>query len=218
MSDRERRRLDAARAIVQMVGDHLNADLSVQLWNGEVVPLGPNAKPDIRLVVRSSAAFRRLLLKPSLMTVYELFATGDLDISGASPLQAADRWDHMSVRNLTAALDRRKMAILAWPFLFGGSTRRAATPSFDSQVAQTPAAGRNDQELIAFHYDVSNDFYALFLDPEMSIRAATSPTPRLRSKTPRSPSSTAFARNCASRPVIGYSTSVAAGVGYCVTR
>ena len=112
-------------------------------------------------------AFRRLLLKPSLMTVYELFAIGDLDVVGGTPLAAADRWDHTKARQLTKAVDRKKMLALAVPFLFGTSSRQTAIPSFDAKVQQTPAAGRNDQELISFHYDVSNDFYALFLDPEM---------------------------------------------------
>jgi cyclopropane-fatty-acyl-phospholipid synthase len=43
----------------------------------------------------------------------------------------------------------------------------ASAPSFDDSVPATPASGRDDKAMISFHYDVSNDFYALFLDPEM---------------------------------------------------
>ena len=54
----------------------VNADLSLELWNGEVVPLGAEARTDIRLRIASPEAVRRLLFKPKLVTVFELYATG----------------------------------------------------------------------------------------------------------------------------------------------
>ena len=39
----EDRRITAARRIAAHVAQHLKADLSLRLWNGEVVPLGPDA-------------------------------------------------------------------------------------------------------------------------------------------------------------------------------
>ena len=37
--------------------------------------------------------------------------------------------------------------------------------------------GRDDRALMQFHYDLSNAFYALFLDPEMVYTCAYWPTP-----------------------------------------
>ncbi|MCZ8172118.1 MAG: class I SAM-dependent methyltransferase, partial [Brevundimonas sp.] len=68
----------AAREVVAHIAEHLEADLSVQLWDGSIVPLGPNARDDIRLVISSPKAIRRLLLKPGLMTVFELYGAGEL--------------------------------------------------------------------------------------------------------------------------------------------
>ncbi len=148
------------------------ANLTAELWDGSLVPLGPNARSDVRLCIRSAAAFRRLLKSPNLMTVYEQFAAGQLDVVGASPLQAADLWDHGKLLQLGRSLDRKKLVALAWPFLLGAGSAKteapaATAPSFDDTVPATPSAGRDDQAMISFHYDVSNDFYALFLDPEM---------------------------------------------------
>ena len=42
------RRIEAAKRIVAEVATRLDADLSVELWNGEVVPLGTKARDDIR--------------------------------------------------------------------------------------------------------------------------------------------------------------------------
>jgi len=45
------KQLCAARAIIAHLAEHLQADLSVVLWNGEVLPLGPGARDDIRLAI-----------------------------------------------------------------------------------------------------------------------------------------------------------------------
>ena len=47
----------------------------------------------------------------------------------------------------------------------GGSTQLPAWDAPDGVGATR--AGRRDQDFIQFHYDVGNDFYGLFLDPEM---------------------------------------------------
>jgi cyclopropane-fatty-acyl-phospholipid synthase len=178
----EQKRLDAARAILGLIRLHAEANLSAELWDGSVIPLGPSARADVRLCIRSGAAFRRLLLSPNLMTVYEQFAAGDLDIVGASPLEAADLWDHNKLLQLGRALDRKRLVALAWPFLLSGGSAAStavATSSataFKDNVPATPLAGRDDKAMIAFHYDVSNDFYALFLDPEMVYSCGYFPT------------------------------------------
>ena len=170
------RRATAARRIVAHVAEHLQADLSLRLWTGEVLPLGPKARDDIQIVVARPSAVRRLLLKPGLMTLFELFATGDLRVEGGSPLDAADRWDHGRAIHLASRLDKVLMAKEALPFLLGGSDAGSMQlPAWDTTgndgIGATKA-GRSDQDFIQFHYDVGNDFYALFLDPEMVYSSA----------------------------------------------
>ena len=172
----ERRRLDAARDMLRHVAERLDADAAAELWNGEIVPLGKSARDDIRIVFRSSDAVRRLMFSPTLMTVCELFAVGDLDIVGGSPLQLLDRWDHLKARNLSRSVDRARMLRLALPFVFGRG-RKSATAAFDGAVAGTRSAGRDDRQLISFHYDVSNDFYGLFLGAEQVYSCAYYATP-----------------------------------------
>jgi cyclopropane-fatty-acyl-phospholipid synthase len=94
VTDGQDSRTAAARRIVAHVAEHLKADLSLQLWTGEILPLGPDARDDIRIVLSSPSVVRRLVLKPGLMTLFELYATGDVRIEGGSPLEAAERWDH----------------------------------------------------------------------------------------------------------------------------
>lgn len=175
-SDVSDSRIVAARRIVAHVADLLQADLSLRLWNGEILPLGPNARDDIQIVIARPSAVRRLLLKPGLMTFFELFATGDIRIEGGSPLEAADRWDHGRAVHLARRADKMLVARAAVPFLLGGSDAGATElPEWDktgNDGIGADKAGRTDKDFIQFHYDVGNDFYALFLDPEMVYSSA----------------------------------------------
>lgn len=160
------RLVTGARALIAHVAERLEADLSVELWNGDVLPLGPSARDDIRIVIRSPDAIARLLRSPRLMTVVELFVSGAVAIEGGSPLEALGRWDHLKALALTRSVDRKLVIKAAWPFLFfrEGTDGRLA---FGGRVRQRFEHGRDDGALVRFHYDVSNAFYALFLDPEM---------------------------------------------------
>ena len=110
------------------------------------------------------------------MTLFEMFGSGDLRVEGGSPLDAADRWDHGRAVHLARNLDKMQMLRDATPFLLGGGDDAATElPAWDATgddgVGRDRGA-RRDQDFIQFHYDVGNDFYALFLDPEMVYSSA----------------------------------------------
>ena len=73
-------------------------------------PWAPAPAIDIQIVVARPSAVRRVLLKPGLMTLFELFASGDLRIEGGSPLDAADRWDHGRAVHLASRVDKGLIA------------------------------------------------------------------------------------------------------------
>ncbi len=173
MSNLAERQLQATREIIGHVATKLEADLSLQLWNGEVLPLGPGARDDIRIVVKSPGVIRRILLRPGLMTLFELYAGGDVDISGGSMLEAVARWDHIKALRLPKTVDKVFIARKLWPFLFTArASDKIAAHGWDKQVEDRIEKGRDDKSLVSFHYDVSNDFYKLFLDPEMVYSCA----------------------------------------------
>ncbi|CAN5386837.1 cyclopropane-fatty-acyl-phospholipid synthase family protein [soil metagenome] len=182
-------RILAARRIIAHVAEQFQADLSIRLWNGEVLPLGPNARYDIQIKIAGPGVIRRMLLKPGIMTLFELCASGDLGVIGGSPLEAADRWDHGKAIHLAKRVDKWFLMKQALPFLLKsdktpGTTAYDDTAAFDARGEVGIGAGyksRKDKEFISFHYDVGNDFYALFLDPEMVYSSAyyTSPDARL---------------------------------------
>lgn len=160
------RYLKGAREIIAHVAERLQADLSVELWNGEVLPLGPGARSDIRFLIASPHVIARLLRSPRLMTIVEEHITGGIRIVGGSPLDAMGRWNHLKALALWRSLSRRTLFAAGWPFLFLRD-RTEQRLSFSQRVRGKFGRGRNDEAMVEFHYDVSNQFYELFLDSQM---------------------------------------------------
>src|ERR1700690_2831670 len=149
----ESQRLKAARTMVAPLAQLLGGDLCLELWNGEVLPLGQNARDDVRIVVRSPNAVRRLLPKPKLATMFTLYAEDELDFAGANPIVASRRYDHFKSLGLAKNFNRKLALRCALPFLLSAPGRSAA-PAYDKKVEPRFAKGRKDDELIRFHYDV----------------------------------------------------------------
>jgi cyclopropane-fatty-acyl-phospholipid synthase len=167
------RKVEGLRRIIEHIARNISADLSVRLWDGTIVPLGPNVRGDLAFALRSPAAIRRLMLSPKTETFLELFAAGELDVENGSLLEAARCVNHVRVLHLARKLDRRMVLRALWPFLFAGKPRAAiAVEGYRPAKAGRRQIGRDDKRLIEFHYDVSNDFYALFLGRDMVYSCA----------------------------------------------
>ena len=167
------RKVERLRRVIEHVAKNISADLSVKLWDGTIIPLGPDVRSDLSFVIRSPGAIRRLLLSPRRETFLELFASGEFDVEGGSLLDAARRVNHVKLLRLARRLDRRMVLRALWPFLFAGNPRAAVSvEGYGPIAASGPKTQRDDKRLIQFHYDVSNDFYALFLGREMVYSCA----------------------------------------------
>ena len=169
-------RLEGARAIVAELARHLEADLSIELWNGEVLPLGHGARDDIRIRLASPAAIGRLMRSPKLTTLVAVYVAGGIDIVGASPLDALQRWDHLKAVHLKRNVDRGLILRAALPFLTARSPTEVGL-SFAERVRRIAGRGRDDAAMVQFHYDVSNAFYGLFLGREMQYSAGLFASP-----------------------------------------
>lgn len=172
----DHRRLTAVRLLATHLAGVLQADFVLRLWNGETVALGPEARGDLAIAVNAPGAITRLLRRPRLATAIELLAAGDLIIEGGTLLDLAARRGATS-RGLARRLDKWLVARTLLPFLFGPSRGGPqATHAYDRRQGTGAAISqRDDRALIQFHYDLSNAFYALFLDPELQYSCAYFP-------------------------------------------
>ncbi len=166
------KQLEAARRIFGLAARRLEAKVGVKLWDGSVIPLGGSERADIRIVIRSPAVIRRLLLSPNMMTIFELYASGELDFEGGTPLAFARRWDLLKALQLSRRVDSVVLLRSLWPFLWTGVAAADVVSQFEGAVKTRLERGRNDRDLVQFHYDVSNEFYALVLDPELVYSCA----------------------------------------------
>ncbi|OYW34497.1 MAG: cyclopropane-fatty-acyl-phospholipid synthase, partial [Brevundimonas sp. 12-68-7] len=106
----------------------------------------------------------------------EIYIAGGIDITGGSPLEALQRWDHLRAVRLARSVDRGLILKAAWPFAFSFESTGEEL-SFGQRVGALFGRGRDDTAMIQFHYDVSNAFYSLFLDPEMQYSSAVFASP-----------------------------------------
>lgn len=122
--------------------DSLNIPLAIELWHGKRFEFG--SAPKVCLRLRSPHALVRLL-KPSLDSLGEAYVEGELDIEGRLR-------DVIEV--VTALVERFSSA----------DTRTASRRRHHSKAL--------DARSIEHHYDVSNAFYARWLDPRMVYSCA----------------------------------------------
>lgn len=174
MADADKR-MQGLRQLTAHLADLLQADLSLKLWTGEQLPLGPHSSGDLCIAIRTPAALTRLVRKPKFVTLIELLASGDLELEGGTLLDFAARRGTMNTKGLWRRLDKGLAFRALAPFLFGSGQAQASGTAYAGPIAGKVEQGRDDGALIRFHYDLSNEFYALFLDPEMVYTCAYFP-------------------------------------------
>jgi len=152
----------AGRRILQRVLADYRGPAAVRLWNGEQVTGSDSASCVV--VFKHPAPLRHLLLHQALTPLGEAYLAGDIVVEG----------DMEALFGLVEYLRTYKAR---WPDrvrMLGQALRLPANGH--ASVAGVARAGRaeheNSAEAIARHYDVSNEFYRLWLDPEMVYSCA----------------------------------------------
>ncbi|MBC7573588.1 MAG: class I SAM-dependent methyltransferase [Herminiimonas sp.] len=132
--------------------------LRVQLWNGRRFDFGtPFPQVTVRIPQASSLAY---LLRPSLLNLGRAYVEGKIDIEGK--VDQIIRVGGMLASTMTKQ---------------PGSARQSARAALQ-RLVQAGASGdrehtrKIDADAIRYHYDVSNDFYAQWLDPQMVYSCA----------------------------------------------
>lgn len=120
-----------------------NIPLRLELWNGRQFDLSPTPRVTIRLPSRSALL---AFLAPTLSRLAEAYVEGKIEIQGA-------------VRDTIEVADQL-------------TRRRQSAPTPVPFWRRTSHTRRADADAIQYHYDVSNDFYQLWLDRRMVYSCA----------------------------------------------
>jgi len=139
--------------------------IRLRAWDGSEV--GPPDAPVVTL--RSRDALRRLVFHPGELGLTQAYVTGDLDIEG-DVLDGFRRvWTAVRERDLGG---RPPLGVFAagarTAFRLGVVGPPPPPPDSQARLRGRLHSVLRDRAAIAHHYDLSNDFYELILDPHMA--------------------------------------------------
>jgi len=131
--------------------------------------------PHFTIVLNHPGALRRMLLPPDDLALGEAYVRGDFDIEGdiESAIAAGEA--------ALAGRSKAELLLLARDLLRLPASRPGASSAGLPVRARARLLGsrhskRRDAAAVTYHYDVSDDFYALWLDRRMVYSCAYFPT------------------------------------------
>ena len=162
--------LVARRVVEDLFGARDTRRFAVRYWDGTVDTA--SSDPSFTLVVRRPGALRRMLLPPSELSIVEAYLFGDVDIEG--DIEAAADLGDVAVKRVTSAgaASRLLRDVLALPKDEPPPEARRAHVARRMFRFGREHSEQRDSHAVRFHYDVGNDFYALWLDRQMVYSCA----------------------------------------------
>ena len=163
-----------ARAVVEAIFDApASRGFDVRYWDGSVEH-GRGGPASYLFWIRRPGALRRMLLPPSELSIVEAFLAGDVDVVG--DLEAAvtlgDAINARLASPRTLATMTRHLLALPRDDDGGETEVRAARAAPAVRRAGRRHEPARDEAAVRYHYDVGNDFYALWLDERMVYSCA----------------------------------------------
>jgi len=170
-----------ARELLTRLFRRYPGSLNLRLWNGMAFRVGTSAgaggEAAFTLVFRRPEAVWSAVLGRDPLALADAYFKGDLDIEGDF-FGALSLKDHLNELQMTAG-EKLVAAFKALQLKMSN----AAVPHSDALITPSHAprirahSKEENREAIHFHYDVSNEFYALWLDNAMVYSCAYFETP-----------------------------------------
>jgi cyclopropane-fatty-acyl-phospholipid synthase len=158
------------RVLDKVFGEPADRGFDITLWDGTRHAGRAPRRGDFSLRVNRRGALRRMLLPPSELSITESFINGDVDIEGnlESAMSLGDSIaGRLGSASAVAALVPHLLALPIDDEAPGDLRRHSRALRL-----LTPTARKSAAPEIQFHYDVGNDFYALWLDRRMMYTCA----------------------------------------------
>lgn len=145
------------RILEELTAGYRHDDFAVRFWDGS--EWGNLDRPRCTLVLKHPGALRRMLDTPSELTLGEAFIYDDFDVEGE--IEAAFEFaGYLLTREFTIGAKLKLGTLLPRLPVSDLRERPRAGPVFDGALHSR----ERDRGAVRFHYDVSNDFYRLWLD------------------------------------------------------
>ncbi|MDA7893492.1 class I SAM-dependent methyltransferase [bacterium] len=165
--------IDSLKEILSEVAERLDMNVTVRLWNGDMIPMGKNTDGKYTLVLSGPGVIGSLLRRPTLETLVRLYATGHVGFEGGDLMEFADAFQtEKSNRRRLKEISKLMLIKKTIPFLFARTKETDVNHQFADDMVGRVESRRDNTDYVQFHYDVSNDFYKLFLGDEMVYTCA----------------------------------------------
>ena len=142
----------------------------IRAWDGSEA--GPAGRPV--LVVRDRTALRRVLWHPGELGLAQAYIAGEIDVEG-DLAEALSRVGSLVRQAREAGIrpgGRQLLRALALAARLGGFGLRPPAPLGTARLTGTVHSRQRDRAAVSYHYDLSNEFYQLLLDPSMAYSCA----------------------------------------------
>jgi cyclopropane-fatty-acyl-phospholipid synthase len=162
----------ARRVLSEILADYRRDDYTVRLWDGSHW-LSPSRNEGVRLsftlVLNHPGSLRSMFERPSMLSLGEAFLSGSFDVEG-DLIAACSLGDHL-LRLRLSPMQKTKLAL---------QIRTLPKPPVPASAEGRPRAvlsgraGSRDRlrDAIAYHYDLPEDFWKLWLDPTLAYSCA----------------------------------------------
>lgn len=138
---------------------------SLRFWDGSTLPSTRGAGPNF--VARSPRAVAYALLAPGQLGLSRAYVSGELEVDDIdAALALLDGWTPPAVGGAT----RRRLLLGA--LRATGAMLPPRPPAIELRPRGRRHSIARDARAVRHHYDVSNDFFALFLDDSMTYSCA----------------------------------------------
>ena len=161
----EKNAAKVAAVLDELLQDYPARDFAIELWDGTRWEPDPGKFCRFTWQIHHPGVVRAMLRPDRELTLAEGYIYGDFDVHG-DMLAVFSLADYLMHRQLTA-MQKLKLGAL--------SVRLPSSPVSDRPAMKfrgTLHSKGRDQQAVSFHYDVSNEFYQLWLDPRMVYSCA----------------------------------------------
>ncbi|HEY3683343.1 MAG TPA: cyclopropane-fatty-acyl-phospholipid synthase family protein [Streptosporangiaceae bacterium] len=132
-------------------------------WDGSEA--GPDGGPV--LVVRSRRALRRLMWDPGELGLARAYIAGEIDVEGDLDAGLRTAWAWGRDGRMRRPRPAELAGLLGTAVRLGAVGPRPKPPGNEIRLGGGTHTRARDRAVISAHYDLSNDFYRLILDPRM---------------------------------------------------
>jgi cyclopropane-fatty-acyl-phospholipid synthase len=164
-------RLRSFRRLLIHAHSKLGLKFGFVLWDGSTVPegLAPDA---LAIRIADEGVVAAVLRRPTIDTVANLWSAARLDIQGGTLFDIAASRPSVRSRTLIRALDKHLVLGTLARFLIVSRGQPFPLENIHDDRALTVGSEGANRDNVGYHYDVSNLFYSLFLDPAMVYSCA----------------------------------------------